>query len=299
MNTAVLLQSESSQSETTIKRICLEEMRALKTEELLSELADTGVLLFPQGAETVDEFCSFVKRHSSRLSLDPARTMEGGAAQLVDAGTDAVGLHCENGNSPFWPDLTWFYCKEAPRVGSQTTVCDGVAVLDQFSDSTREFFVQNEIRYSRNVQADKWKRLVVHYTPTLNNPAQVKFEDLQRIIGDDPNTQITYNPADESIGYDFTVSAVLSSAIGRQPAFANSILGPSYNYEKPRITIAASGEPIPAAMMEELIRVTDANTIPVDWNDNDFVMIDNRRVMHGRRAIVDTRRKIFNALSYL
>ncbi|AXE28921.1 taurine catabolism dioxygenase TauD [Chromobacterium phragmitis] len=294
MNTAVL-----SQSETVVKYLSATDMRQLNTEELLTELAETGVLLFRQGAETVDEFCDFVKRHSSRLSLDPARTMEGGAAQLVDAGTDAVGLHCENGNSPFWPDLTWFYCKEAPRMGSQTTACDGAAVLERLSERTRDFFLRNEIRYSRNVQADKWKRLVAHYTPGLDNLDQVSFEHLQRVIGDDPNTQITYNPADESIGYDFTVSAVLVSAISRQPAFANSILGPSYNYEKPRITVAASGEPIPAAMMEEVVRITDAATIPINWDDNDFVMIDNRRVMHGRRAIIDTRRKIFNALSYL
>lgn len=294
MNMAVL-----SQSETTVKRLAAADMRSLGTEELLSELAETGVLLFRHGAETVDEFCDFVKRHSSRLSLDPARAMEGGAAQLVDAGTDAVGLHCENGNSPFWPDLTWFYCKEAPRKGSQTTVCDGAVVLEQLSPRTRDFFLQNEIRYSRNVQADKWKRLAMHYTSGISHPDEVSFEHLQRIIGDDPNTQITYNPADESIGYDFTVSAILVSAISRQPAFANSILGPSYNYEKPRITVAASGLPIPASMMDEIIRVSDAATIPVNWDDNDFVMIDNRRVMHGRRAIIDTRRKIFNALSYL
>lgn len=294
MNMVVL-----SQSETTVKHLAAADMRHLDTEELLSELAETGVLLFRHGAETVDEFCDFVKRHSSRLSLDPARAMEGGAAQLVDAGTDAVGLHCENGNSPFWPDLTWFYCKEAPRKGSQTTVCDGAVVLRQLSPHTRDFFLQNEIRYSRNVQADKWKRLVMHYTPSINHLDQVSFEHLQRIISNDPNTQITYNSADESIGYDFTVSAIQGSALSHQPAFANSILGPSYNYEKPRITVATSGHPIPAAMMDEVIRVSDAATIPVNWDDNDFVMIDNRRVMHGRRAIVDTRRKIFNALSYL
>ncbi|WP_164705342.1 TauD/TfdA family dioxygenase, partial [Pseudomonas viridiflava] len=39
-------------------------------------------------------------------------------------------------------------------------------------------------------------------------------------------------------------------------------------------------------------------TYPVGWRDNDMVMIDNRRVMHGRQAIVDDRRRIFNALSY-
>ncbi|NWD75750.1 TauD/TfdA family dioxygenase [Pseudomonas gingeri] len=265
--------------------------------ELYDLLGHYGVVLFRNCIHTAEDFSAFVRLNSSRLSLDPARAMVGGAAQLVDAGRAAIGLHCENGNSPFWPDITWFYCQEAPRKGSQTTLCDGEKVLAKLSPACRTFFEENPIRYSRTVAGDKWRRLVCHYSSTLSDPAAVVIGDLMQIVGDDPQTLISFNPADDSIHYAFSTSAILTSAFSQRPAFANSILGPSFNYEVPVID-TVSGAPIPGEFLVEIAAVTAQETYPVGWRDHDMVMIDNRRVMHGREAIVDERRRIFNALSY-
>jgi hypothetical protein len=268
----------------------------LGTSELYDLLGEYGVILFRNCIHNPVDFSAYVKAHSSRLSLDPARTMVGGAAQLVDAGIHAVGLHCENGNSPFWPDLTWFYCEEAPRK-SQTTICDGEAVLAKLSADCRAFFEENDIRYSRTVAGDKWRRLVCHYTPGMDDPAAVQIDDLLAIVRDDPHTRITYQPANDSIHYAFSVSAIQRSSFSQRPAFANSILGPSYNYETPVID-TVSGAPIPEAFLTEVAEVSERCTRTVGWRDHDLVMIDNRRVMHGREAITDSRRRIYNALSY-
>lgn len=37
----------------------------------------------------------------------------------------------------------------------------------------------------------------------------------------------------------------------------------------------------------------------LDWQHGDAAVIDNTRVMHGRRAITDPDRTIYNALSYI
>ncbi|MEH6559812.1 MAG: TauD/TfdA family dioxygenase [Marinobacter sp.] len=264
---------------------------------LYSLLGEYGVVLFRGCMRGPEAFSNFVASHSSRLSLDPARTMVAGAAQLVDAGVDAVGLHCENGNSPFWPDITWFYCADAPRKGSQTTVCDGEVVLAQLSESCRSFFEENDIRYSRTVPGPKWRRLVCHYTPGLDDPALVLIDDLLRNVAEGAGTTISYDPKTDEIGYSFVVSAIQRSSFSDRGAFANSILGPSFNYEKPLID-TASGAPIPEKFLAEIETVTARATRPVGWQDHDMVMIDNRRVMHGREAICDTRRRIYNALSY-
>src|SRR3546814_9516395 len=94
---------------------------ALPSCELYELLGHYGVVLFRNCIHSAEDFSAYVTQNSSRLSLDPARVMVGGAAQLVDAGHQAVGLHCENGNSPFWPDMTWFYCQEAPRSEEHTS----------------------------------------------------------------------------------------------------------------------------------------------------------------------------------
>lgn len=265
--------------------------------ELYQLLGHYGVVLLRNCIHSAEDFSAYVRQNSSRLSLDPARVMVGGAAQLVDAGRQEIGLHCENGNSPFWPDITWFYCQEAPRKGSQTTLCDGEKVLASLSPACRTFFERNSIRYSRTVAGDKWRRLVCHYSPTLSDPAAVSIDDLLQIVGDDPQTLINFNPHDDSIHYAFSTPAILVSEFSQRPAFANSILGPSFNYEVPVID-TVTGLSIPGEFLVEIAAVSAQYTYPVGWRDHDVVMIDNRRVMHGRQAIVDERRRIFNALSY-
>ena len=48
--------------------------------------------------------------------------------------------------------------------------------------------------------------------------------------------------------------------------------------------------------MDEVRHVTAELTVDIRWQDGDLVMIDNRRVMHGRRAIEDRRRSLFIGL---
>ncbi|OOZ53026.1 hypothetical protein BOW44_13040 [Solemya velum gill symbiont] len=52
-------------------------------------------------------------------------------------------------------------------------------------------------------------------------------------------------------------------------------------------------------ILEEIRVVTEAVTKEVQWQDGDVVMIDNTRVMHGRREITDTNRELFIGLGYL
>lgn len=289
----------SSPSETqSLAVVGADDLRGWSRADLYGALAEHGVLLLRGCLDNVRVFSAFVREHSSRLSLDPARAMDGGAAQLVDAGRDAIGLHCENGNSPFWPDLTWFYCDIPARIGSETTVCDGERVLARMSPGCRRFFEEQPIRYARRVEAGKWKRLVQHYRPDLGALEAIRFDHLEALVGDDPNTALSYDPEDDSIGYAFTVSAIQVSTLSQRPAFANSLLGPSFNYEKPRIT-RADGAAIPARWLDEFARVSEAETIDIRWQARDMALIDNRRVMHGRRAILDSNRRIYNALSYL
>lgn len=282
---------------TLIEKIGIDQFGTLTTNAIYKILGESGGVIFRGCMKDPEAFSKFVAVHSSRLSLDPARTMVAGAAQLVDAGMEAVGLHCENGNSPFWPDITWFYCAKAPRKGSQTTICDGETVLERLSESCRYFFENNLLRYNRTVPGPKWRRLVCYYTPGLDDPALVVFDDLLKIVGNDAGTTITYNSGTDGISYSFVVSAIQQSSFSNRYAFANSILDPSFNYEKPVID-TASGNPIPADILSEVNSITAQATRPIGWQDHDVAMIDNRRVMHGREAIYDARRLIYNALSY-
>lgn len=260
-------------------------------------LAGAGFLLFRGFGADLARFSAFVKAHSSRITLDPARSFHGGeVAQKVDAGTAAVGLHLENGNSPFRPDLTWFLCEKAAARGSQTTVCDGYRVWDAMDEAARAQFGQ-DIVYSRRVDEPKWKAFVFHNLEGRKPLADIEFADMVALAGDDPGTTLRLD-GDGSVFYAYRTPAAPATLFGGRPAWANSVFGPSYNYETPRITFADGGE-LPAGLVASLRSLTEELTEDLDWRDGDVALIDNTRVMHGRREILDADRTIYNAQSYL
>lgn len=269
---------------------------------LMTKLAEHGYLVLRDFEVGIEGFSRLVRQSSARISLDPARSFNGDTAQKVDAGTAPVGLHCENGNSPFWPDLCWFYCEREPEQGSQTTICDGMAVYEAMSDGDRAAFAAQDIEYSRRVDETKWKTYVLHaladHPAAPHSIADVTVAHLQALAEGSEGTTIVLN-SDNSIHYRFRTAAIRKSTLAAtpRPSFANSIFGPSYNYETPRIAFA-DGSDIPAETLAGLAEVCEAHTHEVGWKTGDVVMIDNTRVMHGRREIQDTRRVIYNALSY-
>ncbi|WP_441245312.1 AMP-binding protein [Kitasatospora sp. McL0602] len=261
-------------------------------------LAEAGFLLLRGFAPSLEEFSAFVKAHSERVTLDPARSFHGGdVAQKVDAGVQALGLHIENGNSPFVPDLTWFLCEKAAAIGSQTTVCDGYRVWDRVADRARAAFTGQDVMYSRRVEEDKWKTFVLHQLGGAKPLAEITLADFLALITDQDST--TVEPAaDGSVTYAYRAPAARTTLFGERLSWANSIFGPSYNYEPPRITFA-DGSEIPAELLTELAKLAEEETEDLAWQDGDVALIDNTRVMHGRRAITDPDRTIYNAQSYL
>lgn len=281
-----------------------ETLASIDKERLADWLGQYGYVVLRGFDCDVQAFSDLVRVHSSRISLDPARQFHDKdgkvLAQKVDAGVDAIGLHCENGNSPFWPDLCWFFCEEAPAVGSQTTVCDGAAVFRDLAPQMRAALLAQDIVYTRRVGEGLWKNYVRHAFAAGPEAADTRacFDRLLALVNDSASTKIELN-ADDSVTYSFRTPAILdrSPFSPGRPAFANSIFGPSFNYERPTITFA-DGTPLSDLVRASLDSVCARHTVDVGWQDNDVVVIDNARVMHGRRRIEDTRRTIYNALSY-
>jgi alpha-ketoglutarate-dependent taurine dioxygenase len=294
----ITLSPEYSASGVLIEAEPGQPLDAIDPRWLLQQLKVSGYILLRGFDTNLEAFCALVKRHSSRVTLDPARSFHGGnVAQKVDAGADAMGLHLENGNSPFRPELVWFYCERAARHGSQTTVCDGCRVWQRMTDFGREQFYDNELLYRRRVDEQKWKLFVHHQTGGSIPIEQIRIADLLALVNADGATTIE-EVENGAIVYSFRTPAVQQTLFKAGLAWANSIFGPSYNYEAPRITFA-NGDEIPSALLEEMRTLTADLTEDIEWRSGDVALIDNTRVMHGRRAIIDPGRLIFNALSYV
>ncbi|GAB3441575.1 hypothetical protein GCM10027570_07840 [Streptomonospora sediminis] len=270
----------------------------LEPRELIRLLKDAGFLLLRGFQPGLTEFSAFVSAHSDRVTLDPARSFHGGeVAQKVDAGTAALGLHIENGNSPFIPDLTWFLCERAASHGSQTTVCDGYRVWEALSPAAREAFAAQPIVYEREVEEQKWKAFVQHHSDDGKPLDEITVDDMRK-LSNDPDSTVIEPQDDGSVIYSFRTPAARTTLFGERLAWANSIFGPSFNYRRPHIAFADGTEFSPE-LWQEMTEATEACTEDIDWEHGDVALIDNTRVMHGRRAITDTDRTIYNAQSYL
>lgn len=263
---------------------------------LLTLLAEAGHLLIRDFGPSVDDFNALVRRCSGRITLDPARTFYGEVAQKVDSGTDALGLHIENGATPYPPDLLWFHCVKAASAGSRTTVCDGRRVWERLDAVDRALYSQQPIVYARRVGEEHWRAFTAFSLGDGRSPDEVSADDLRDLSGRE-STTVTEHP-DGSITYAFRTHAAHPTQWSRDLAWANSIFGPSYNYEAPDIRFA-DGTELPQDSLDRLLKITEEVTEEIDWHDGDVVLIDNSRVMHGRREILDTSRTIVNAQSFV
>ena len=260
-------------------------------------LARHGVILLRGFDHDLDGFSDLVQHGSSRVTLDPARQYTGRHSQLVDAGYDEVGLHLENGNAPFLPDVIWFYCEVAASSGSQTTICDGERAIGYLSPATRAAFERQPVSFERTVPEATWRRYVCKELGLEGGPESAGPEHLDRIESTVPGLSFMLNN-DGSLRYSFSTPAIHPSRFSDAPAFANSLLGPSNNYEAPVIRFA-DGTAIDEATWQEIDAATARATRDIDWRHGDVAIVDNTRYMHGRRRIHDRARRIHNAQSYL
>ncbi len=261
------------------------------TERVAETMSLNGYCLLRGYDVDLQKFSQLVQSHCSTVTFDPARSTSEQSIQKVDAGSEAIGLHVENGNTPRIPQLVAFYCAAAARKGSQTTLCDGATFLDNLDPSIKALLDQ-PVSVSRRLDEHHWKAYLVNEHPALSQPEQVTEQHLREMLQAYPGQEAELN-RDGSLDYSVMISPLMKSQISNRAAFANALLGPSFNYQKPSYTFS-DGSTVTEELKSFLASEAEKHTIEIDWQDGDIALIDNHRVMHGRRAISDTeRRKLF------
>jgi hypothetical protein len=174
--------------------------------------------------------------------------------------------------------------------GSQTTICDGRAVFQALSDDQKARW-SPRMTVQRTLSEVLWKRYLADEHPAISTPEEVTYEHIKQFKAAVPGQDFTLND-DGSLDYRLTVAPVRASSLSNGQAFANAILGPSHNYEPPTYTLE-DGSVIASGEIEELRGIAETCTTEINWQDGDVAVLDNTRVMHGRRAIKDQDRELF------
>jgi hypothetical protein len=241
-------------------------------------------------------FSALIAQMCRTITFDPAREQAEANTQKVDAGLGPIGLHIENGNTPVCPDIVAFYSARAAFEGSQTTICDGREVVARFDPDRRRRWSQ-PVSVRRRLPEALWKRYLANEHPAISRPEEVTEAHVLQFQAAIPNQSFTLNP-DGSLDYELRIAPVRPSALSGGEGFANAILGPSHNYEPPTYAFS-DGELVEADEIEAIRAIAETCTHEINWQDGDVALLDNTRIMHGRRAIRDACRTLFIGMGRL
>lgn len=284
-NTKIQIEKLSDKVGRKILNVENTSLLELNKEEIINLFKSYGVLLF-RGFETdIDTFAEF----SNSLSTD-FLDYTGGAFNrkmineepTILTVTDfkhEVKLHGEMYYTKKPPLMIWFFCANPPLQDGETIVCDSQQFFHELSSSMKDLFNRKKLKFSGTLNKEDWHK-------------KYKTNDfyLVKEICKSNGMEVEINE-DQSIKRQFVASAIHKSRTGQDYVFINSLL--AAKHINPETVCFDDDSEITDEIMSELNEIAERISIEISWQKGDILMIDNTRIMHGRRAFEDEQRNIY------
>ncbi|MEH2413872.1 TauD/TfdA family dioxygenase [Nostoc sp.] len=257
----------------------------LDKEEIISLFKSNGILLFRGFDVDVDIF----KEFTNLLSIDFINYAGGAFSRRVINGDQTllsvndfkseIKLHGEMYYQQNIPLMLWFFCANPPLEDGETTVCDGRQFFNEISSSTKELFSKKKLKFTVRISQEGWQKK--YQTDDLNQLEEICRKN---------NTHLTVND-DQSILIEYIYPAIIPSRCGKYRVFINSLL-PTKQFSPKSLNFEDDSE-IPEEVVSELNQIAEKITTEILWEKSDILMIDNTRILHGRRSFADDQRDIY------
>ena len=288
-----ILENDSGLTDITATHDWLKENK--KSIEL--KLEEHGAILFKDlPIETADDFDQFVSTFNYDTftyeeSLSNAVRIN--KTSKVFTANEApreveIFLHHEMAQTPTYPKNIFFFCKSASEAGGETPLCrsdqlyEALLRADKTLVESFEKFgvIYNSIMSSGDElisgQGRSWQKTL---GVSSKNGAEAKLSKLgyswNWIEGD--NLSVTTK----------TLKATKELGNGKK-SFFNQVIAASLGWKKNSENQIApvrfgSGEEIKQSCIELISELAQSLTLLRSWQDRDILLIDNYRVMHGRK----------------
>jgi alpha-ketoglutarate-dependent taurine dioxygenase len=287
-------------------------------DDVMSALAREGAVLLRGFSLDSDEFVAFSDRCCRAFSkyvgggirfraLDRADLGANGTLLSTTGTTQSFGipLHGEMYYQKVRPDVIWFYCQVPPAKGGQTTIADGRDFFSRLSPESQRLLRSNQVRYIRNLDREDW----------ISSFKTDSLDELRRVSDENEMSMEILN--DSAVRMEYVSPAVFSGSDGPE-TFINSViilwefeqafaegsvaklLGGNAPSKSPLVVRWDDGTELPNSLMQDIRSVAEDVSHDVQWQKNDIVLVDNRRVLHGRKKTRDGgAREIFVRLGHL
>ncbi len=247
----------------------------LDRDAIISLFEQKGALLFRGFELDPKSLTAFTDRFTETYSGEVERRGKRFSTNIirsVDPWKKAVDLHSEGSFTPAWPEIIWFFCIEPPSSGGSTILCDGIELWNALPLTTKEFFQKNAIRYDAKIPMGNklsglGKRAWRFNVPGVSNAI---------IDWDDGMVELTQMR-----------SAVSEGREKNTLCFANHLLIDVADENQLMRRTLLDGSEIPKEHMDIIKALSAKLTYEVQWQRGDLIMLDNKRLLHGRRSYPD------------
>jgi alpha-ketoglutarate-dependent taurine dioxygenase len=215
-----------------------------------------------------------------------------------------IFLHHEMAQTPTYPKNIFFFCKSASETGGETPLCRSDQLYEELLKEDKTLIesfekfgvIYNSIMSSGDEflsgQGRSWQKTLGVST---KNDAEAKLLELgyswDWIEGD--NLSVTTKP----------LKATKELKDGKK-SFFNQVIAASLGWKKSSKNQIApvrfgNDQEIDQSAIENISELAQSLTLLRSWQDNDILLIDNYRVMHGRKPFSGNKnREVLVSLTY-
>lgn len=249
-------------------------------DEVKSLFMDYGVVLFRNFSFGQSELNALTSQYCSGFVMNKQPNRQqisgDGRTQSVNLDPSAFPLHPEMSQVPWRPDIAWFACAQPPKSGGETTLCDGLKIVDGMRGETREYLSGRLFLYKKRALPEECK-----FWAGVSDPSE---ESLKRQRVDSPFKFVIEGGVLFKL---FLTPALYQPMFSNRLAFGSFLLFRRLLHNKKNFPLFEDGSIVPEGVFNEIKMVSDRYTVNHQWVKNDILMVDNTRFMHGRRAIDD------------
>ena len=262
-----------------------------------SQLEEYGAVLFSglpiESAEDFDLFVSSFNYNTFTYEGSLSNAVRINRTNKVFTANEApkeieIFLHHEMAQTPIYPKNIFFFCKSASLNGGQTPLCrsdDLYAAILKEDAGLLTKFQENGVIYNSVMsngdelisgQGRSWQKTLGVIS---KDEAAIRLNDLgyswNWIEGDNLSvTTKTFEAIKElKDGSKSFFNQVLAASLGWKKNSEDDLLPVKFG----------NGDEIPEASIQMISELAKSLTLLRHWKDNDILLIDNYRVMHGRK----------------
>lgn len=219
-----------------------------------------------------------------------------------------ISMHNELSYSSRWPARLILCCVVPATTGGETPVADCRQVLRALRPETAEMFINNKVKYIRNLHGGTgmgptWQetfetsdRAVVERFCTEGN-IDFRWKDDGGISLCQVGLGAAVHPETKELHWFNQVDQFHPSNLPEEMCEYLTYEYEGREEELPLYSCLEDGSPIPLEVYDEIRRVNREQSVYAPWQRGDLMIVDNMLMMHGRNWYTGSRRILISLSS--